>query len=291
MNEIIEKEDIKIEDMIYEFRGVQVMLDRHLAMLYNVETKVFMQSVKRNLNKFPENFMFQLTYEEFLDWRSQFVTSKNDLIGLRRPPYAFTEYGIAMLSGILRSEIAVKTSIAIINAFVNMRHFLLENQNIYKSITNMSNKLIEHDTKINYLFSKFDKKEQLFLQGEVYDAYSSFISILKEANDEIIIIDSYADITFLDLIRNINCNITLITKNSNRLSDIEIDKYNSQYNNLKVFRNNSFHDRYFIIDRKIIYHSGTSINNAGDKTFMITKLNDEFIINSILNNVLNIIKK
>jgi len=291
MNEIIEKEDIKIEDMIYEFRGVQVMLDRHLAMLYNVETKVFMQSVKRNLNKFPENFMFQLTYEEFLDWRSQFVTSKNDLIGLRRPPYAFTEYGIAMLSGILRSEIAVKTSIAIINAFVNMRHFLLENQNIYKSITNMNNKLVEHDNKINYLFSKFDKKEQLFLQGEIFDAYSSFISIFKEADNEIIVVDSYADITFLDLIRNIKCNIILITKNSNRLSDIEIDKYNDQYHNLKAIRDNSFHDRYFILDRKTIYHSGTSINNAGDKTFMITRLNDEFVINNILSNVLSIIQK
>jgi len=192
---------------------------------------------------------------------------------------------------IYKSNIATEVNIRIIDTFVEMRKLINDNKNIYKSLDNINNKSLEHDDKFNYIFSKFDKKEQLFLQDEVYDAYSSFISILKEANDEIIIIDSYADITFLDLIRNINCNITLITKNSNRLSDIEIDKYNSQYNNLKVFRNNSFHDRYFIIDRKIIYHSGTSINNAGDKTFMITKLNDEFIINSILNNVLNIIKK
>lgn len=275
--------------MIYEIRGVQVMLDRHLAKLYNVETKVFMQAVKRNLNKFPENFMFQLTYEEFLDWRSQFVTSKSDLMGLRRPPYAFTEYGIAMLSGILRSEIAIKTSIAIINAFVNMRHFLLENQSIYKSITNINNRLIEHDNKIDYLFSKFDKKEQLFLQGKIYDAYSTILDIFKQANKEVIAIDSYADINFLDLIRTLSSKIILITKDSDRLSNIEIDKYNTQYNNLTVVRNNSFHGRYFIIDRKIIYHSGTSINNAGNKTFMITKLEDEFVINTILGNVLNII--
>ena len=149
-------------------------------------------------------------------------------------------------------------------------------------------KLIEYDDKFNYIFSKFDKKEQLFLEGEVFDAYSNILDIFKKSNKEIIVVDSYADINFLDLIRNIDCNIILITKNSGRLSNMEIDKYNMQYHNLKVIRDNSFHDRYFIIDRKIIYHSGTSINNAGSKTFMIAKIEDEFVIKTILNNVLNI---
>ncbi|MBQ8472351.1 MAG: hypothetical protein IJ501_02480 [Bacilli bacterium] len=129
----------------------------------------------------------------------------------------------------------------------------------------------EYDDKFNYLFSIFDKKESLFLQGEIYDAYSNFIKLFKQANNEIIVIDSYADITFLDLIRNLNFSVILITKNSDRLSDIEITKYNCQYNNLKVIRDNSFHDRYFILDRKTIYHSGTSINNAGNKTFSINR--------------------
>jgi len=186
---------------------------------------------------------------------------------------------------IYKSNIATEVNIRIIDTFVEMRKLINDNKNIYKSLDNINNKSLEHDDKFNYIFSKFDKKEQLFLQDEVYDAYSSFISILKEANDEIIIIDSYADITFLDLIRNIKCNIILITKNSNRLSDIEIDKYNDQYHNLKAIRDNSFHDRYFILDRKTIYHSGTSINNAGSKTFSINKLEDNFVIENLIKNI------
>ena len=140
------------------------------------------------------------------------------------------------------------------------------------------------------MFSKFNKREQLFLQGEVYDAYSSFISIYKEAKKELIVVDSYADINFLNLIRNLNCKVILITKNSDRLNILDIDKYNSQYHNLKVIRDNSFHDRYFILDRKDIYHSGSSINSAGNKTFSINKLEDELIKSTLINNVLKIIK-
>jgi len=195
-----------------------------------------------------------------------------------------------MLSTILKSNRATEVSIRIMDTFVDMRKFINDNKDIYKSISNINEKLLEHDEKFNYLFSKFDRKEKLFLQGEIYDAYSSFISIFKEANEEIIVVDAYADITFLDLIRNINCNIILITKNSERLSDIEIAKYNKQYNNLKVIRDNSFHDRYFILDRKIVYHSGASLNNAGSKTFSLNKLEDEFVISTILNNILKIIK-
>ena len=125
MNNIMSNNDIHIEDMIYEIRGRQVILDRDLAKLYHTETRVFMQSVKRNIKRFPANFMFQLTYEEFLNWRSHFVISKSDLRGLRRPPYAFTEEGVAMLSGILNSEIAITINIQIIEAFIIMRKYLL----------------------------------------------------------------------------------------------------------------------------------------------------------------------
>ena len=289
MNEVIEKEDI--ENMIYEIRGVQVMLDRDLARLYHVETKAFMQAVKRNKKRFPSNFMFQLSYDEFLIWRSQFVTSKNDIKGLRRPPYAFTEQGVAMLSSILHSNTAINTSISIIDAFVKMRHLLFENNNVYKSITIINNKLIDHDDKLDYLFSKFDIKEQLFLPNTEYDAYSSFISIFKEAKEELVIIDSYADTTILDIIKKLNCNVFLITKDNDRLSNNEIKRYNKQYHNLTIIRNNDFHDRYFIIDQKKIYQSGTSINNAGEKIFSINLIEDKFIKASLFRVINKTIKK
>ncbi|MBE6158101.1 MAG: ORF6N domain-containing protein [Firmicutes bacterium] len=283
--------DIKIEDMIYEIRGKQVMLDRDLAKEYGVETKVFMQNVKRNIERFPENFMFQLTKEEFMNWRSQFVTSNNDLMGLRRPPYAFTEQGVAMLSGILKSKIAINTSIKIINAFVSMRHYLIENKDVYKSLNNINNKLIEHDDKLDYLFSKFDKKERLYLSGEEYDIYSDIKETFSETKGELIVIDNYADKVFLDLIRNINVNIVLITKNNSKLTKTDTDKYNKQYKNLKVIYTDKFHDRYFIIDRKIIYHSGTSINFAGNKVTSINKLEDNLIKNQLLKFVIKLIEK
>ena len=235
--------------------------------------------------------MFQLTLEEINNIsRFQSETLKKRGYNIKYLPYAFTEEGVAMLATVLKTSVAEKISIKIMDAFVAMRHYLIENKDIYKSLNNINNKLIEHDNKFEYIFSRFDKKEQLYLSGQVYDAYSDIIEIFKYANEEIIVIDSYADKIFLDLIRNINCNIILITKDNNKLSDIEINKYNKQYNNLKVIRNNSFHDRYFIIDRKEIYHSGTSINNIGTKTFSINKLEDKIIKETLLNNVLKIIK-
>ena len=301
MNEVIEKDSIKIEDMIYEIRGVQVMLDSDLAKLYSCKngTKEINQAVKNNLEKFPERYSWILTDDEWLNLRSKFLTSslKENHGGRRYLPRVFTEQGISMLSTILKTKVATEVSIKIMDTFVAMRHYLIDNKDIYKSLnminirlTNQENKLLEYDDKFNYIFSKFDKKEKLFLQGEVYDAYSNFISIFKEANEELIVVDSYADINFLNLIRNLSCKVILITKNSDRLNILDIDKYNSQYHNLKVIRDNSFHDRYFILDRKDIYHSGSSINSAGNKTFSINKLEDELIKSTLINNVLKIIK-
>ena len=174
MNELIVEEKINIESMIYEIRGKQVMIDRDLARLYNVETKVFMQSVKRNIERFPENFMFQLTDNEFIIWRSQFVTSNSDKMGLRRPPYAFTEQGVAMLSGVLRSKIAIEISIKIINAFVAMRHYIGSNE--YR-LSNVEYKVIDHDRSIKLLQNSFEKLEEareineIYFDGKIYDAY------------------------------------------------------------------------------------------------------------------------
>lgn len=152
MNNIILKDKIKIEDLIYEIRGKQVILDRDLAKLYHTETRVFMQSVKRNIKRFPGDFMFQLTSEEFMDWRSHFVISKSDLIGLRRPPYAFTEEGVAMLSGILNSEIAITINIQIIEAFITMRKYISSGLIEQKYINNL---VLEHEERlklVKYIF-------------------------------------------------------------------------------------------------------------------------------------------
>jgi phage regulator Rha-like protein len=275
-----------IENKIYEIRGVQVMLDSDLAELYQCAngTKDINKAVKRNIERFPNNFMFQLTNEEFNNLRFQIGTS-NIKGGRRYKPYVFTEHGVAMLSSVLHSKTAINISIKIINAFVKMRHYLIENKDIYKSLNNINVKLLEHDEKINKIFNRFEPKENLYLKGQIYDAYSKIIDIFKLAKEELIIIDSYADKTLLDMISKFKVKVILITKDSERLSELDIEKYNCQYNNLKVIRNNTFHDRYIIIDKKEVYHLGTSINNAGNGIFSINKLEDEFVINTLLDKI------
>ena len=288
MEEVLLKEEKNIRNLIYEIRGKQVMLDRDLAKLYGVDTKVFMQSVKRNIVRFPKNFMFQLTKEEFLNWRSQFVTSKGDNIGLRRPPYAFTEQGVTMLSGILRSSVAINASIMIMNAFVAMRHYINSSLIEQKYINKL---VLEDHERLDLIFSRFDKdNEYLYLSGQIYDAYSKVLDIFKESKKELIIIDSYADKSLLDIIKELKVKVIIITKKNNLLNKVLIDKYNEQYNNLKVIYNDTFHDRYFIIDKKIIYHCGTSINKIGCRTFSINKIEDEIIKKTLLDNIESICK-
>jgi len=303
MNEIMEKKNIKIENMIYEIRGVQVMLDSDLAFLYECSngTKSINLAVKRHPNRFPERYMFKLTDDEskIIWFQIETKYGKRETRGGKYSnPYVFTENGVAMLATVLRTEVAEEISIKIMDAFVTMRHHLFSNKDVYTSLNNINNKLInhenkilEHDEKFNYLFSKFDTKEKLFLEGQTYSAYRNILEILNGAKKNIIVIDEYADISFLDIIRNIRCDITLITRNSDRLSDIEIEKYNKEYNNLTVIRNNSFHDRFFIVDKKEIYLSGSSINSAGNKIFMIIKIENESVKNTILKDIDKIINK
>lgn len=195
-----------------------------------------------------------------------------------------------MLSGLLKSDIAAEVNVKVINAFVKMRHYIMENKDIYQSLSHINNKLIEHDEKINHIFSKFDKKEQLFLPGETYDAYSEIVNILNGTQKEIIIIDAYADKSLLDLVKNVNIEIILITSEKAKLNDTEIVKFNKQYNDkLKIIKNNTFHDRYFILDKKEVYHVGTSLNHIGEKMFSINKLEDKMIKGNLLNYVLKII--
>ena len=290
MNEVILTEDnINIENMIYEVRGKQVMLDSDLAKLYKCVngTKTINQAVNRHLDRFPEDFYFQLTSEEFANLKSQFGTSsmKNTYGGIRKLPYVFTEQGIAMLATILRTNVASKVSIDIMRAFVAMRKYISSNLIEQKYINNL---VLTHDNDIKLLqqsFQKFEEKRkinEIYFNGQIYDAYSKIVDIMKEAKKEIIIIDSYADKTVLDMISKLSTKVILITKENNKLSELDISKYHKQYDNLEIIYNNTFHDRYIILDSSTVYHLGTSINHAGSKTFSTNILTDEFIISSLL---------
>ena len=212
--------------------------------------------------------------------------------GKYKNPQVFTEQGIAMLATILKSKIATMVSIRIMDAFVAMRHHIGNNK--YR-LFNAEGKVIEHDERIKLLEKTFDKFEEkksnneIYFYGQTYDAYSRIIDIMKEAKKDIIIIDGYADKIVLDMISKININVILITKENNKLSKLDIDKYNSEYHNLKIIYNDSFHDRYIIIDNSIIYHLGASINHAGKRTFSINTLSDKLVINVLLNEIKKII--
>ena len=293
MNNIVVKKEEKLTNLIYEIRGKQVMLDRDLAKLYKTETRVLIQKLKRNIERFPEEFCFQLNQKEFLNWRSQNVMSNNDKIGLRRPPYVFTEQGVAMLSAILNSEVAIEVSIAIMNAFVAMRKYIGVNLIEQKYINNL---VLEDHNKIQVLEESFQKLEEkrkdseIYFNGQIYDAYSKILDIFKSAKKELIIIDAYADKTLLDIIKEVpNINVTIITKTPSLLSKTTIEKYNKEYHNLDIKYDNTFHDRYFMLDNSIVYHCGASINRIGYKTFSITKIGDKEVIAALITQINKII--
>ena len=294
MNEVIEK-DIKIEDMIYEIRGKQVMIDSDLAKLYGVETKYLNRQVKRNIERFDNDFMFQLAESEYSNLKCQIVTSSLHNYGGRRTlPYVFTEFGVTALAGILRSDIAIDMSKKIVRAFVSMRHYIGNNE--YR-LSNVETKLLEHDNKINLLTESFNKLDEnkketdIYFHGKMFDAYYKIYKIFNEAKNELIIADNYADPTLLDIIKRLNVKVIIITKKDNLLTKRDIDKYNLQYHNLTIIYSNKFHDRYFILDKEIMYHCGTSINRIGYKTFSITLMGDKFACNNLLDYVTKIINK
>ena len=294
MNDVVVKENTKIENMIYEIRGAQVILASDIATLYKSDVRSINQTVKRNIDRFPNTFCFQLTKEEYDILKSHFVISKNGRGGNRYLPYAFTEHGIIMLSGLLKSEIATQINVKVINAFVAMRHYIGNNE--YR-ISNIETKIIDHDDRIKLLEDSFqklseDKKtNEIYFNGQIFDAYSKIYEIFNSAKNNLVIIDSYADNTILDIIKRLNVNVTIITKSNNLLTKQDIEKYNKQYNNLKVVYNNTFHDRYFLLDNSIVYHCGASINRIGYKTFSITLVNDSDIVELLNNKIKDIYNK
>lgn len=281
MNEMIEKDSIVIENMIYEVRGVQVMLSSDVAKLYQVETKRINEVIKRNINRFPESFCFQLTNKEIdeMSLRSQFalLNKSNNMRGqhFKYLPYVLTEQGIMMLSGLLKSDIAVKVNVQIIDSFVKMRRYFANN------ISN-NEMLINHENRILRLEKNFDnfndKKEmnKIFFEGELYDAYSLILDIFNKSKKEIIIIDNYACKELLDILKKIEKQIIIVSKN---IDDTLKKKYECQYNNITFINNNSFHDRFIIIDKDILFSCGASFKDLGKKCFAINKIdNKEYLI-------------
>lgn len=295
MNNVIIREN-QIQNLIYEIRGKQVMLDSDLAKLYECKngTKSLNLAVKRHINRFPERYMFQLTKEEYKNLKFQFETSSwNEYGGVRKLPYVFTEEGSAMLSAVLHTEVADQISIKIMDAFVEMRKYIGNNLIEQKYINDQVIKNTSNIKKLQNAFKQFESKKivnEIYYKGQIFDAYSKIKEIFKEAKKELIIIDGYADINVLNIIKELKVKVILIVKIKPILSKQDIEKYNKQYSNLNVIFNDDFHDRYFIIDKNIIYHCGSSINYAGSKTFSINLLEDEIVKKGLLNKINLIIK-
>ena len=281
----------EIKNLIYTIRGKQVMIDSDVAMLYQYETKNINKAVKRNIERFPEDFCFQLTESELQILRFQFGTSnQSEKInyetrgGRRYLPYVFTEQGIAMLAGVLKNKIAVKVSINIIKSFIEMRKFISTNGQVFERLTNVEYKLLEHDKKFDEVFNQLQHeeniKQKIFFAGQIYDAYSLIIDIIKKANQKILIIDNYIDESVLKMLtkKNKMVEVIIITSNKSTIENIDIQKFNKEYPILKIAKTNKFHDRFIVIDNKEMYHLGASIKDLGKKCFGINKIEDMKII-------------
>jgi len=285
MNEIIEKEIINIEDMIYEINGVEVMLDADLAKLYNCSngTKDINKAVKRNINKFPKDFYFQLTEYEtkniFLRFQNGTLNSKGNLRGqhIKYLPFVFTEQGVAMLASVLHTEVAEEVSVKIMRSFVKMRRYFASNKNNNEILMNHENRILT----IENTLDKFKEKQlnKIFFEGELYDAYSILLDILNKSKSEIIIIDNYAGKELLDILKKVDKKIIIISKN---IDEVLKKKYKSQYNNVEFINNSSFHDRFIIIDRNKLYSCGASFKDLGKKCFAISEFNDTDYLNGLI---------
>jgi hypothetical protein len=281
----------EIENRIFTFRGLQVMVDRDLAELYRVETRALNQAVKRNLDRFPNSFRFQLNDEEFENWKSQNVISNNDKMGLRRPPFVFTEQGIAMLSAILRSQTAIIVSVEIMNAFVTLRKSLILQSGILQRIDGIEKKILESDQKFDKIFKALESKDQIpsqgiFFDGQVFDAYELASRIIRSAKTSIILIDNYIDESTLTHLakKNQGVKAILLTKSNSKKLELDIQKANEQYGDFEIKSFDKSHDRFLIIDSQEIYHLGASLKDLGKRWFAFSKI-DESSVKSVINSI------
>lgn len=284
---VVNNETENIKNLIYNIRGKQVMLDSDVAMLYHYPTKRINETVNRNKKRFPENFCFQLIELDIENMRSQIATAskpfENKFRNKKHLPYAFTEQGIAMLSGLLKNDIAIQVSINIMNAFVEMRKFILLNGEVFQEINTIKGKLLEYDKKFDVVFNELQNnkekefKQKIFFGGQIYDAYSLIIDIIKKAKNKILIIDNYIDDNILKMLskKNKNVEVVILTSQNCNITKLDIQKFNKQYSNLKLAYTNKFHDRFIVIDNKELYHCGASLKDLGKKCFAINKMKGE----------------
>jgi len=286
MNEIAETKDI--EKKIYNIRGVEVMLDSDLAEQYQCAngTKSINLAVKRNIERFPNDFYFQLNKEEYNQICGFNLKLQNNKV--RSLPYVFTEQGVAMLATVIRTDVASKVSIDIMRAFVRMRHYIKYNDQLLPRKYLLLEEKVDNNTKrIDELFDKFNPKvitkNSIFFQNDIYDAYSVLLEILNLSKEEVIIIDNYMGKTLLDDLRNFNRKIIIISSNIN---DTLKEKYIKQYNNIKFINNESYHDRFIIIDRKRVFHCGASFKDLGKKCFAINEIENKIENGKLINDII-----
>ena len=269
----------EIRKLIYSIRGKQVMLDSDLASLYQVETKNLNRAVKRNIERFPESFCFQLTEEEVENLRFQFGTSSLNHGGRRYLPMVFSESGVAMASAILRSEIAVKVSVEIMEAFVEMRRILISNASLFNRLDKIELKQLEADQKFEEIFKalesdKIHSEKGVFYDGQIFDAYTFVADIIRNAGRSIILIDNYVDDTVLTLLgkRGQSVTATIYTKNISNQLQLDLQRYNSQYPSIDIHTFGQAHDRFLIIDGTELYHIGASLKDLGKKWFAFSRM-------------------
>jgi hypothetical protein len=280
MNELIINEQ-NIQNKIYTIHGVQVMLDRDLAELYDVQTGRLNEQVKRNIDRFPNDFMFQLSKEEFENWKSQNAMSNSDRMGLRRSPYAFTEQGVSMLSSVLKSKVAVDISVKIIRTFVNMRKMINSNTPMFERFERVEQRLSLHDENFDTLFKALEDKslipiQGIFYNGQTFDAYKFVNDLIKSAKTDIKLLDNYIDETVLTLFSKVSdIKVTIYTKTITKQLKLDLEKYNSQYNNIEIKKFDNSHDRFLIIDENEVYHIGASLKDLGKNWFAFSRMDEQ----------------
>lgn len=286
MNELTVIDGYTIQDKIYTIRGVQVMLDEDLAVLYGVESKRLNEQVKRNIERFPEKFRFQLTENEYEILRSQFATLRFDKgWGTHKKylPYVFTEQGVSMLSAVLRSKTAIEVSIQIIDTFVNMRKFISQNASLFEKIESIEKRQISYeiknDTKVDAILNAIEEKgtpqkQHIFYDGQIFDAYLFVSDIIKSAKKSIKLIDNYVDESTLVLFtkRDVNVAIKIYTKTISKQLQLDLQKHNAQYPKIDIEKFDLSHDRFLIVDEKEVYHFGASLKDLGKKWFAVSKM-------------------
>jgi len=271
------KLDLNIQKKIFTIRGKQVMLDRDLAKLYDVETRVLKQAVKRNIERFPVDFMFKLNENEINYMVSQSVIPSKQLLG-GAIPYVFTEQGVSMLSAVLKSDKAINVSIKVIRAFVEMKKFIVNNAALFQRLDKIELKQTETDQKFEQIFKALEDKsvkpkQKIFYDSQIFDAYTFVSDLICSAKISVILIDNYIDDTVLTLFTKRNKNVTakIYTKTINKQLALDLKKHNSQYPEIKIKELKKAHDRFLIIDEKTIYHFGASLKDLGKKLFAFSK--------------------